>query len=196
MEKKSSKFSVHDIVAVGLMAALVFVSNYVQFKIPTPLGETRFHIANGICLLSALLFGKVRGGLSAGIGSFLYDLTNPKYISTSWITFINKFLMAFVAGLIIHGGPKDQSDRSRRVRTVIGTACGALTYIFLYTLTNFIRYYFVQGQAIEAVSVTLLTNLGTSLVNGLLAVILSVLLGAVMKPALKRSGLSGSMGVK
>lgn len=196
MEKKNKKFTVHDIVAVGLMSALVFASNYIQFKIPTPLGETRFHIANGICLLGAVLFGKVRGGLSAGIGSFLYDLTNPRYISTSWITFINKFAMAFVAGLIIQSGPTDQSTKSRRIRTIIGTSCGALTYILLYTLSNFVRYYYVQGQTLEAVSVTLITNLGTSLVNGLLAVILSTVLGAVLKPALQRSGLGADMGIR
>lgn len=196
MEAKKRKFSVHDIVVVGLMSALVFASNYIQFKIPTPLGETRFHIANGICILGSILFGKTRGGLSAGFGSFLYDLTNPRYISMSWVTFINKFLMAFVAGLIIHGGKADQTPKSRRIRTVVGAACGAATYIALYTLTNFIRYYFIQGQAIEAVKVTLITNLGASAINGVLAVVLSVALGAVLRPALKKAGLNDKLGLQ
>ena len=51
------------IVAVGLMAALVFVGNYLQIKIPNGVLITRIHFGNSMCILAGLLFGALPGGL-------------------------------------------------------------------------------------------------------------------------------------
>ena len=62
-------------------------------------------LGTGSSAVSAFLLGHpwlyaVYGGLSAGIGSALYDLMDPSYASEAWITFINKFMMGLVAGLV------------------------------------------------------------------------------------------------
>ena len=76
-------------VIVGVMAAIVFVLTYfVKIQVPTPTGPVMFKAANIFILLSGLLFGGVRGGLAAGIGSMIYDLLDPAYISESPVTFI------------------------------------------------------------------------------------------------------------
>ena len=105
MSTSSRKFSVSDLVVVGLMAAIIFVTtSFIKIQIPTPTGPTMLKVANIICLLSGMLFGGVRGGLAAGIGSFLFDLTNPAFVSGAPFTLINFFLMAFVCGVIsTHG---------------------------------------------------------------------------------------------
>ncbi len=76
MEKR---FTIRDIAEIGVLAALVFVATaFIKIgPIPTPAGPTMIKSGNIICLLGALLFGKTKGGLAAGIGSMLYDLTDP-----------------------------------------------------------------------------------------------------------------------
>lgn len=90
----------YSIVTVGLMAALVYVGNYLQIKIPNGGLVTRIHLGNSMCLLAGLLFGRLRGGLSSGIGAALYDLFDPVYIVSAPYTFFSKFAMGFTAGHI------------------------------------------------------------------------------------------------
>ena len=96
-------FNTRNIALVGILAAIIFVlTKFISIPIPSPLGKTALSVGNAMCILSALLFGPVTGGLAAGIGNALVDLSDPAWAPEFWITFINKFLMAFVAGLVMH----------------------------------------------------------------------------------------------
>lgn len=100
-DQNSKKFSVYDLVIVGVMAAIIFVLTYfIKIKIPTPAGETMLKVANAFCLLAGILFGGLRGGLAAGIGSMFYDLLDPTYITSAPTTFLKFFLMALFCGLV------------------------------------------------------------------------------------------------
>lgn len=93
MEKKF--WSVQRLAVFGLMSALVFASSWMQI----PIGDvSRVHLGNGFCALTGLLFGPWVGGLASGMGSMLFDFTNPLYIAESWITFLTKFFIGFLAG--------------------------------------------------------------------------------------------------
>ena len=59
------------IVFTGVMAAIICVITI--FRIP--LGQSKVHFANSMCLLSGLLLGPVWGGAAAGLGSAIYDIT-------------------------------------------------------------------------------------------------------------------------
>ena len=103
------KNKVRQFAFIGVMAALVFVTtNFLSIKIPVGAGQTQIHMGNVMCILSGLLFGPVSGGLASGIGSMLVDLMNPAWAPEFWITFINKFVMGFVAGLISHMGKQSK----------------------------------------------------------------------------------------
>lgn len=92
--KNSNKYSTRQIAFIGVMAAIVFVSNYIQIKIPVGVNDmTRIHVANAFCLLAGIVLGPVQGGLAAGIGSALYDVLDPVYITSAPFTFVFKFLM-------------------------------------------------------------------------------------------------------
>jgi len=81
----------------ALFAALACVATMI-IKVPTFYGYA--NIGDTIVLISAWLLGGVYGALAAGIGSALADLlTGYGYYVPG--TFIIKFLMAFVAYLII-----------------------------------------------------------------------------------------------
>ena len=65
-----SKNSIYKIVTVGLLGALVFVSNYLSFPIPVPVGDiSRIHLGNAFCLLAGFVMGPIGGGLASGIGA-------------------------------------------------------------------------------------------------------------------------------
>ena len=90
--------NVNKLTALGMMCALVFVSNYLRITMPIAIGgRTSFTLANIMCCLSGLLLGPI-GGVASGLGSALYDLTNPAYAAECWITFITKGIMGMAAG--------------------------------------------------------------------------------------------------
>ena len=112
MENRNNKKSpAKDIVMVGLMTALVFIFTYLHIDIPTPLSNTMLHLGNVMSLLAALLFGGIRGGLAAGFGSMIYDMLDPRYLPTCWVTFIMKFMMGWVAGQLAEKNTKEDNPR-------------------------------------------------------------------------------------
>ncbi|MBQ4118651.1 MAG: ECF transporter S component, partial [Oscillospiraceae bacterium] len=96
------KFTVRDLAEIGVLAALVFVATYFLKigPIPTPAGPTQFKMGNAVCLLGAMVFGKTKGGLAAGIGSAMFDLTQPAFVAGAPFTFAFFFAMAYVCGWV------------------------------------------------------------------------------------------------
>ena len=186
MEKK--KFTTKDIALIGVLSAMVFAATYLHIDIPTALGKTMLHLGNVVCLLGGLLFGPLTGGLSAGIGSALYDFMDPAYAPVAWITFINKFLMGFVAGFVCRIG-KNKSPKIQKMFTVIGGTCGAVTYVILYVTKTIVIQYFINSGVWETVFVVAVQKGTVSLVNGLIAVVVSSFLAFGLKPSLKRANI-------
>lgn len=183
--KEKKFFTVRNITLVGVLAACVFVlTKFISIPIPTPLDKTALSIGNAMCLLSALLFGPVIGGLSAGLGNALVDLSDPAWAPEFYITFLNKFLMAFVTGVVMHG-VKLGSDR---VRVWIAGLCGSVTYVLLYVAKNILKGVFVKGFTWQvAIVETCAAKLPVSLVNGVLAVICAAFLYFAMEKPLRRA---------
>jgi uncharacterized membrane protein len=176
---RGSHFTVRQLAVVGLLSALVFVFSWIQL----PIGDVaRIHLGNVFCALSGLLFGPVTGGLASGFGSMLFDLTNPAYIAECWITFITKFFIGFLAGLVAQRGAKRTVGLD-----VAGAALGSVVYVVLYLGKSFIIKYFIEGQAWGAVMTQLITKGVTSLINAVLAVVVSVVLAQMMRPALYKA---------
>jgi len=179
------KITVKQCAFVGVMAALVYAASaYLQIPIPTAIGSTRLHIGNVMCLLSGFLLGPVSGGLAAGIGSMFFDLLNPAYIASAPFTFVFKFLMAWVCGMIARGAGK-----KALLRCIIAAVVGAITYVVLYLGKSFIEDFFVLGLPIEAVMLTIAQKWLISTVNGIIAAAVSVPLYLTLKPLLQRANL-------
>lgn len=182
-QEKRSYFTTQRLAIFGLMSALVFVSSWMQI----PIGDvSRIHLGNGFCALTGLLFGPVLGGLSSGMGSMLFDFTNPLYISEAWITFLTKFAIGFLAGLISHSGQAHGEDRWRNI---LGAAAGCLAYVGLYLGKSYIIKYLIEHQAWDAVKVQLATKFASSMVNAAAGIVVAVVLAAAIRPALKKAGL-------
>ena len=175
LNMKNKTFSVHDVVLIGVLAACVFVlTKFISIPIPSPLGKTALSVGNAMCILSALLFGPLTGGLAAGIGNALVDLSDPAWAPEFWITFINKFLMAFVAGIIMHKVPVIASK--------------ALTYCVLYVTKNIISGIYVKGfTPAVAIGETLALKLPVTFVNAVIAMACGALLYFALKSPLQKA---------
>lgn len=168
------------IVAVGLMAALCFVGNYLQIKIPNGVLITRIHFGNAVCLLGGLLFGGIPGGLAAGIGAGLYDLLDPVYIISAPFTFLSKFAMGFICGYIAKSNKRLKNETAHILTSAI---IGQVTYIVLYIGRTYIVQRLVYMAAVETALTATATNLLTSTINAVIAVAVSVpLYFALQKP--------------
>ena len=78
----NQKISTKRIAMAGLLAALTAVGSGLRIVIPVSIGgNSAFHLGNIFCALSSILMGPGLGGLAAGLGSAIYDMTNPIYLS-------------------------------------------------------------------------------------------------------------------
>ena len=170
---------------IGLMAAIVFVVNYLRI----PFMGTQLHMTNALCVLCGLLFGPGAGFLAAGIGSGLYDIV-AGWGAECIITFINKGMIALVAGAIAYkAGRADETSAKNHALIIIGSILGALTYVALYMLKTFVFGQLVDGLTYDAVIAKMLTKLPGSMMNAAFAFIVAPILHGALRPALKHAGL-------
>ena len=100
---KKNAMNPHRLAVLAMMTAVVFAVNFPRIIIPLPTGETSFTLANIACVLSGMLLGPL-GGLASGLGSALYDLTNPIFAPECWLTFLTKGAMGLVRKVSQHSG--------------------------------------------------------------------------------------------
>lgn len=182
----AKKFTTKKIAIIALMIGLVYVGSLISFYIPVGIGTpTRLHLGNGFCLLAGMILGPIWGGFAAGVGSVFLDLTNPAYIASAPITFIFKFLMGAVCGAISMG--KDGQGLNKR-KNLIGGILGQLTYIVLYIGKTFLSLNLLFGVPKEGAWGVLATKLGSSVINAVFAVIISMVLMYVInkRPEIRR----------
>ena len=189
MSEKKYKLSSPSVLAmIGLMAALVFAGSKIEIRFPTILGVSRFHLGNGLCLLSGYLLGALPGGLSAGFGSFLFDVVFWGGSPAGWaVTFITKFLMGYVGGLCF---TKHLFSKLGQIPELV--LCGLLgeaAYIAGYLLKEVVTYRFIMGSPMTAVSLMLIEKFASSAVNAVIAIAVSAVLYKVLRPVLVKSGL-------
>ena len=178
---------VHYITALGLMIALVFVGNHISIKVPITIGDSsaRIHFGNIFCLFGAYIFGPVGGGLAAGLGGVLYDVTSD-YITSAPFTFAFKFVMGFVCGKIAYMGKNKGTDTKLNI---IGGILGIVAYMVLYLSRSFIRDVYFNMMEMTPALLNLSTRAISSTVNGVIAVAVAVPLGLVIRKALEANNL-------
>lgn len=170
------------ITLTALFAALVFIfSAFFQIPILTPLGQTRFHLGNVFCIMAGILLSPGYGGLAAGLGSVLFDLSNPIYFSSAPFTFINKFLMGFVAGIVY----RKLFTNKKHIRSFVAGALGQLCYIILYLSNSYIKNRFFMKLSMAATMAEIAEKATVSLFNGLISVIIATILVATFKNRIK-----------
>lgn len=187
MEKKQS-ISTKRIVLTALMAALTIVGSAIRITMPIDIaGTTSFHLGNIMCALSGILLGPWLGGLAAGLGSFLYDMTNPMYVSEAWITFLMKGVYGLFPGLTMLLWKNNWGA----VKAGIAASTGALAYAVAYLAKT---YYWSgilkHGLTPDAAMLTVFSKIPATIFNAVVAIIFAPILAVAIRKALEKSHLS------
>ena len=195
------KISTRKLVLTALLAALTVAGSAIRVTLPIDIGgNTSFHLGNIMCALAGLLLGPWYGALAAGIGSMLYDFTNPLYISESWITLLTKGAYGLVAGLVFLFASKlfkkqEGAVWTAYVRAILATAAGAVTYAVLYLAKSYIKGIVVSGLTNDRGMLALAAKLPATIFNGVVAIIFAPILFLAIRKALQRNHLSLDGGV-
>ena len=187
MEKKQT-ISTRRLVLAALLAALTVVGSALRITLPLEVaGTTSFHLGNIMCALSGILLGPWLGGAAAGLGSAIYDMTNPLYISECWITFLTKGAYGLAAGLVAWSGKKPWGYG----KAVAATVTGAVTYAVLYLAKSyFYSGLLLKGLTPDAALATVIAKLPATTFNAVVAVIFAPILAIAIRKALEENHIS------
>lgn len=186
MEKKRP-ISTKKLVLAALMAALTVVGSGLRITIPIDIGgTTAFHLGNIMCALSGILLGPWLGGLAAGLGSAIYDMTNPLYISEAWLTFLMKGAYGLIPGLVMLLWKKNWGI----LKAGIAAAAGAVTYAVLYLLKSYYKCTIVKLMPHSAAMIEVASKLPATVFNAAVAVIFAPILAVAIRKALEKNRLT------
>ena len=184
--QKNSNLTV-KLCVTAVMAALVYWGSQLQIQIPAIVGFSRFHLGNITCALSGLLLGPWWGGLAAGLGSALFDVTNPAYVAEAPITFITKGLYGLIAGGIHLWLFKRKSGY---LPGAVSTTCAAVSYALIYLAKNFFyNNMLLAGLTASASLIAVMEKVPSAIFNGSVAIVIAPVLYAAISRALKAAHL-------
>lgn len=193
MEKR--KRTVIKLAQTALLAALCFVSfTFFQIKIPMPGGgdATSLHIGNAFCVLAALLLGGGYGGLAGALGMTIADILDPVYIVGAPKTFVLKFCIGLIVGLVAHRIAKinESTDKKYIFRwSVIASIAGLGFNVVADPLVGYFYKQYIMGQPQEMAEVLAKWSTATTFVNAVVSTILVAVLYNVLRPILLKTGL-------
>ena len=190
MKQRNSK--VYKIALTGLMAALSYVVfTFLQIKITLPGGDaTSIHLGNAVSVLGALLLGGVYGGIGGAIGMTIGDLLDPVYITYAPKTFILKFCIGLITGLVAHklGKISTSNDNKHVLKwTIIAAISGLLFNVIFDPLVGYYYKLLILGK--PAAELTLAWNVASTSINAVTSTIVSVVVYMALRPAMRKADL-------
>ena len=182
----NQKITTKRIAMAGLLAALTAVGSGLRIVIPVSIGgNSAFHLGNIFCALSGVLLGPGLGGLAAGLGSAIYDMTNPIYIGEAWLTFLMKGAYALAAGLVFK-----HLHLKEYLRDLLATTAGAVTYAVLYLGKSFLKAMLVSGLTADAALIAAGAKLPATTFNMAVAMVVAPVLAKAIRRALEQNHIS------
>ncbi len=151
-----------DITKIAIMAALVFVTTYL-IKIPSLNGYT--HIGDSMVILSALILGKKKGALAAGLGAALCDLLSG-YMQYIIPTFLIKAIMVLIIGIIA-----ENLINKTKFAWIIGSIIGCAFQVLGYGLVETILYGFAGAIA----------SVPANIIQSVVGIVIAIVLSAVLE---------------
>lgn len=170
----------YKLVHCGMMAALICVTSLVKI----PFLGSKLQIANAICILSGIIFNPLDGAIAAGLGVILNDiLFEGNDIFQTFLSFITKFFMTFIAGKISHS----RLCNSESIRNYIASIVGSICYVALHTGKHLFLQYFIMNSTWDIARTVVLSKIPTTCLNGIFAIFLIPFLIKALKPILSET---------
>lgn len=152
------------VLAAALMCMIIVLTMFI--KIPVPMTQGYVHLGDAVIFLSVLILGRKYGAACAGLGSMMADIFCGMVIWAPW-TFVIKFAMAYVMGVILEGSGSVVS----KGREISAMLCGGI----IMTIGYFIAEWVIYGNwAIAVLGIP--WNIGQFTVGVVLAGVVSVYL--------------------
>ncbi|MGN1294941.1 MAG: ECF transporter S component, partial [Bacilli bacterium] len=136
MNNKSKKI-LYNMVIIALFTALTFVGTYIHI----PVGTSKVHLGNFVCILAGLLCGGLVGGLSGSLGMGLNDVLSGYGPDTYIRSFIVKFFVGFIAGALFRYLIKKEKKVTYRFYFLSGG--------FFITFVTLLCLYLFKGDVIQ-----------------------------------------------
>ncbi|MBY6838938.1 ECF transporter S component [Clostridium botulinum] len=192
MENKNKK--IMKLIQTAILAALCFVSfTFLQIKIPVPGGDaTSLHIGNAFCVLAALLLGGCYGGFAGAIGMTIADMLDPVYILGAPKTFVLKFCIGLITGVIAHRYAKIDSSNDKKYIfkwSTIAAICGLAFNVVFDPIVGYFYKQYILGQPQQMASVLAKLSAVTTFINAVVSVVLVSFIYNAIRPILIKSGL-------
>jgi hypothetical protein len=183
----------HKLVLTGLMAALCYVAfAFLKIPIPTPGGGmTALHIGNAFCVLAALILGGPCGGLAGAIGMSIADVMDPVYVVSAPKTFVLKFLIGLISGLVAHriGHITEEHDKKYIFKWSLFASLAGLGFnVIMDPLAGYLYKTYFLGIPQDASRIMATWAAGATALNAAVGTVVVVLVYAALRPILKQSG--------
>ncbi|MEG0689354.1 MAG: ECF transporter S component [Hungatella sp.] len=181
-------------VITGLMAALCYVAfTFLKIPIPTFGGDmVALHIGNAFCVLAALLLGGTYGGLAGALGMTIADLLDPVYITSAPKTFILKFCIGLITGLIAHKIAKitEEHDRAYLFKWTLISSVTALGFnVIMDPIVGYFYKNYILGIESSAAKIMSTWAAGVTFINAIAGTIVVMVVYLAVRPVLKKAGL-------
>lgn len=102
------KFSIRDIVYIGMLSAIMVLATFIF--VPLPAGAMA-HLGSAALFTISALFGGVYGGVSAALGSAIFDMLSGNYVYTLYSIVIKGLCGLLVGGMVVGLWPNAQKAR-------------------------------------------------------------------------------------
>ena len=192
MNEKNEK--VYKIVITGLMAALCSVAfTFLKIPIPTFGGDmVALHIGNAFCVLAALLLGGGYGGIAGALGMTIADLLDPAYVTSAPKTFLLKFCIGLIAGLVAHKIAHITQDHDSKYVlkwSLIASIAGLGFNVIMDPIVGYFYKNYILGVESSAAKIRSTWAAGVTFINAVAGTIVVVVVYMAVRPVLKKAGL-------
>lgn len=192
MERRNEK--IMKLAQTALFAALCYVAfAYLKINIPVPGGDsTALHTGNAFCVLAALLLGGVYGGLAGAIGMTIADVMDPLYIISAPKTFVLKFCIGLIVGLVAHKFAKinESTDKKYVFKwSLIATVAGLGFNVIADPVVGYFYKQYILGQPQAAAEILAKWSSVATLINAVVSTILVAIIYSALRPVLTKAGL-------
>ena len=192
---QNSKVNVRLIVGTGMLSALAFVLQYLEFPIPIMPGFIKFDFSDLPALIGAFAYGPIAGILVEFIKNLLHCTVTQSFTVGELSNFILGAVFTGIAGLIY------KKNRTKK-GAVIGAVVGSLVMGIISFPSNLFVVYpaynkFMPMDAIIGMYSEILTSVGKlwqgllisnvpfTIVKGLISTLITVIIYKRISPILK-----------
>lgn len=180
-------------VFAAMFAALSYIGfAYLKIDIPVGTSSTAFHLGNVFVVLAALFLGGYWGGMAGAVGLTIADLTT-QYVTSAPKTFLLKLCIGLITGFVAHNILKLNHKEKAKVpvpaAALIASIAGMGFNVVADPVVGYFYKQYLLGVPQEFAKAWAKVGAVTTLVNAVVAVVVSTVFYLALRGPLVRTGI-------